>query len=297
MQAKHFILIILLGFFSEQSFSQDSFETTLLPPNPETVYSLQKNMAKAKGFSMENISMGILGGVNFSLIIPISGNAIFSSSGGDYSKQYNPFYQNIGYQMGFSVRYSITPDIKVSIQPSMNDYSFKYSNEYSWQGSTNLSFLVEHNQNLRFFEIPLLVGYYLRAQQWQPYVQVGAYYASLMNSNSYADITETTDNQTLNYSTTTNSDGIYKKNQFGIIGGAGIRYAAGKTMIGIEANYRLLLSSLSSSASLYSNNQVTGNYDITDELLFNNIAISINVTVPLVCKASKDGPFIFCKSN
>jgi len=150
---------------------------------------------------------------------------------------------------------------------------------------------------MRFFEIPLMVGYYLKAQKWQPYVQAGAYYGRLMNSNSYADITETSGTQTLSYSTTVNSNGIYKQNQFGLIGGGGIRYAAGKAMIGIEANYRFLLSKLSSTASLYGNNQVTGNYDITDDILFNNIAISINITVPLQCDDSKDGPYIFCKSK
>lgn len=296
MQLKHLILVILIGLYSELLLSQDSFETSLT--EDFNIVHLQKmSPAKTKGFSMDNFAMGIKGGVNFSLIIPVSGNSIFSGSGGDYSKQYSPFYRNIGYQMGFIFRYSISQDIKISIQPSINDYSFKYSNEYSWQGTTNLSYLVEHHQNMRFFEIPLLVGYYFRAQQWQPYVQAGAYYGMLMNSNSYADVTETSATQTLNYSTTVNSNGIYKKNQYGLIGGGGIRYAAGKTVIGIEANYRFLLSKLSSTASRYGNNQVTGNYDITDDLLFNNIAISINITVPLVCNDDKNGPYIFCKSN
>lgn len=296
MQLKHLILVIVVCFYSEKLLSQDSFETSLTE-DFEIVYSPKKIAAGSKGFSMDNLAMGIMGGVNFSLIIPISGNSVFSGSGGDYSKQYSPFYQNIGYQMGFVVRYSITQEIKINIQPSLNDYSFKYSNEYSWQGTTNLSYLVEYHQNLRFFEIPLLIGYYFKAKKWQPYVQAGAYYGRLMNSNSYADVTETSDTQTINYSTTVNSNGIYKQNQYGLIGGGGLRYAAGKAMIGVEANYRFLLSKLSSTASLYGNNQVIGGYDITDDLLFNNIAISINITVPLQCADSKDGPYIFCKSN
>ena len=296
MQLKYLILVIAVGLFSELLLSQDSFEN-FSTENYILEYSSQKITAGSKGSGLENLAMGIKGGVNFSLIIPVSGNSVFSGSGGDYSKQYNPFYQNIGYQVGFVLRYSITREIKINLQPSMIDYSFKYSNEYSWQGTTNLSYLVDHHQNMRYFEIPLLVGYYFKAQQWQPYVQAGAYYARLMNSNSYADVTETSNNQTLNYSTTVNSNGIYKENQYGLIGGGGIRYAAGKAMIGIEANYRFLLSKLSSTASLYGNNQVIGGYDITDDLLFNNIAISINITVPLQCADSKDGPYIFCKSN
>ncbi len=282
------ILFILNSYFA---FAQDFYEK---PVNEllNSVLNVQKT--KAKGFSFENFTMGIKGGINFSLVIPTTGNSIFSGS--NSAKNYNPFYQNIGYQMGFILRYSISRDIKISIQPSINEYSYRYSTEYSWTGSTNLNYLLEYKQNMRFFEIPLIVGYYFKAQKWQPYVQGGGYYAMLMNSNSYTDITETLDNQVLNSSSTVNSNGIYKKNQFGILAGAGIRYAAGRTMIGFEANYRFLLTPLSSTASRYGNNQVIGNYDIPDDVLFNNIALTINITVPLVCNEKKNGPYIFCSN-
>jgi len=296
MKAKYLLTIIFISLYSNLLFSQDSYEESSAN-NIEIDYSVQNITGTKKGFSMDNFTMGIKGGVNFSLIIPLTGNSVFSGSGSTYDKEYNPLYQNVGYQLGFVVRYSITRDIKISIQPSMNDYAFKYSNEYDWQGTTNLTYLVEHHQNMRFFEIPLIVGYYFKAQKWQPFFQAGGYYARLMNSNSYADVTETSDTQVLTYSTTVNSNGIYKVNQFGILGGGGIRYAAGRTMISFEANYRFLLSKLSSTSSLYGNNQVTGNYDITDDLLFNNIALSISITVPLVCNEKKNGPYIFCKSN
>jgi len=152
MQLKHLIFITLIGLYSESLFSQDSFEN-LSTENLNFEYSPQKITAGSKGFRAENFAMGIKGGVNFSLIIPVSGNSIFSGSGGDYSKQYSPFYQNVGFQMGFVIRYSISQAIKINLQPSLNDYSFKYSNEYGWQGTTNLSYLVEHHQNMRFFEI------------------------------------------------------------------------------------------------------------------------------------------------
>ena len=297
MQIKHYILIFLSILFSEFIQSQDSFEIDNFSANSESFYSIQKTPSGSKGFSAENISMGIFGGVNFSLVIPTFGNSVFSSNGGNYSKEYDAFYKNIGYQMGFLVRYNLSREIKISIQPATIEYSFGYQNQYSWQGTTNLSYLVEHNQNMRFFEIPLMIGYFFRAEEWQPYIQAGGYYARLMSSNSYADVTETTDFQTLQYSTTVNSNGIYKKNQYGVLVGGGLRYAAGKTMIGVEANYRFLLSKLSSTATRFDNNQTIGNYDISDELLLNNLAISIIVTVPLVCKDSKNGPYIFCQSN
>ncbi len=286
------LLLLLLVVNSYVVSAQDLYEK---PLNELLNNVLEIQKIKAKGFSFENFTMGIKGGVNFSLVIPTTGNSIFSGSNSE--KDYNPFYQNLGYQMGFILRYSITQAIKISVQPSINDYSYRYSTEYSWTGSTNLNYLLEYKQSMRFFEIPLIVGYYFKAQKWQPYVQGGGYYAMLMNSDSYTDITETLDNQILNSSSTVNSNGIYKKNQFGILAGAGIRYAAGRTLIGFEANYRFLLTPLSSTASRYGNNQVIGNYDISDDVLFNNIAFTVNITVPLVCNEKKNGPYIFCKSN
>ncbi|OQX98153.1 MAG: hypothetical protein B6I20_11405 [Bacteroidetes bacterium 4572_117] len=297
MYFKHLFTLSLLFLISQTMFAQDSFQTYRATNFKQFNTPLNIN-TRSKGFSMEKFTMGIKGGVNFSLIIPLEGNSIFSSTNGNPDKDYSPFYKNFGYQMGFIIRYNITRDIKISIQPSMNDYSFKYSNEYSWQGVTNLNYLAEHHQNLRFFELPLILGFYYKAQKWQPYLQAGAYYARLMNSNSHTSITETSDTQSLNYTTTVNSNNIYNKNQYGVIGGGGLRYAAGRTLIGIEANYRVLLSEFSSTASRYGNNQVTGNYDITDKLLLNNIAITLNITVPLVCSSSEnEGPFIFCKSE
>lgn len=285
------LLPVLFMIYSNYTGAQDLYETSL-NESLNNIFKIEKT--KAKGFSFENLTMGIKGGVNFSLVIPTTGNSIFS--GTNSVKDYNPFYQNIGYQMGFIMRYSISRDIKISIQPSINEYSYRYSTEYSWTGSTNLTYLLEYQQSMRFFEIPLIVGYYFKAQKWQPYVHGGGYYAMLMNSNSYTDITETLDNQILNSSSTVNSNGIYKKSQYGLLAGAGIRYAAGRTMIGFEANYRFLLTPLSSTSSRYGNNQVIGNYDIPDEVLFNNIALTVNITVPLVCNEKKNGPYIFCSN-
>ena len=293
MHKKNILLILFLLLNVNLAFSQDYYEQDLnmLISTENTILNIH---VQKKSF-FNKMTMGIKGGVNFSLVIPLNNNSIFS--GTDNSKKtYNPFYQNIAYQMGFVLRYSFSKAIKLSLQPAINEYAYRYSTEYTWTGTTNLNYLLEYKQSMRFFELPIIVGYYFKADKWQSYVQAGGYYTMLMNSNSHTNITETLDNQVLNSSSTVNSNGIYSKNQFGIIAGVGIRYAAGRTMIGFEANYRLLLSKLSSTSSRYANTQVIGNYNISDDVLFNNIAFTINVSVPLVCD-DKNGPYIFCGSN
>ena len=295
MQIKNYLLIIIICLFSEISFSQDFFDSEIKIFDNKN-FSIETVNGNPKGFNFQKFSVGIKGGVNFSIIFPVSRNSVFSGVGEDYDKEYGLFFKNIGSQFGFILRYSFSKYIKLSLQPSLNTYSFKYNSEYAWQGTTDLNYRIDYNQKFKVFEIPLIIGYYMNANQWQPFVQGGIYYGILTNSSTNFEVTETYGNQTINYNNSISSNNIYNKNHFGLLAGAGVRYAAGKTMIGIETNYRFLISKLSSTSSRYGNNQVTGNYDVADNLLFNNLAITLSITVPLVCKDDSKGPFMFCEN-
>ena len=294
MQLKKPLLLVILYIFSEFTFSQDIYKPNI---NYNQEFSTETISGSPKGFNFQKFGVGIKGGVNFSLIIPLTRNSIFSGQAENYNKDYDFFIKNVGSQFGFILKYSFSKYIKLSLQPSLNTYSYKYNSEFEWQGNTDLNYSIDYNHKFKVFEIPLIIGYYMSAKQWQPYLQGGIYYGILTNSGLSSEITETYGNQTVISNNNVSSNSIYNKNQFGIIGGVGIRYAAGKTMIGIETNYRFLMSKLSSTSSRYANNQVTGSYDVTDNLLFNNLAISINITVPLVCKDDSKGPFMFCDNQ
>jgi len=294
-----FLLILLVGV--NYSFSQDSF----IPSDPPI--NLEQKTVKYKrnggGFSLDNFSIGIKGGTNFSLAIPLNRSSVFSGqSPENYEKEYNFFIQNIGMQMGFIIMYDINRMIKISLQPSTNDYTYKYSNSYTWTGNTNLLYESEYAQKLRFFEIPLIVGFYMSYQTWQPYFQGGIYYGRVLDATTKISVVETSpnlvgSNQSLNYSTLTNSTSLYGKNQFGVLAGAGIAYLIGNTRIGLEANYRFLITNLNTTETQFSNNQVvSGGYDVPDKFKFSNLAITLNVIVPLVCKnSSTRGGAVFCQ--
>ena len=283
------------------SYSQDAYIQYEIPTNYRGGNIAFKK--QARGFSFDKFSIGIKGGVNFSLIIPYSRNSIFSGQDRDsYNKDYNFFIQNVGMQMGFIVMYDINKIIKLSLQPSSNDYSYKYRNTYAWQGNTNLEYETQYNQKLRFFEVPLILGFYMSYQKWQPYFQGGIYYGKIIDATTVISVVETStnlagSNQSLNYSTNSNSRDLYRRNQFGVLAGAGLAYLAGKTRIGLEANYRLLLTNLNTTETQFVNNQVvSGNYDVPDKFKFSNLAITLNVVVPLVCKnSSSRGGAVFCE--
>ncbi|NJO88279.1 MAG: PorT family protein [Chloroflexia bacterium] len=299
-QIKLYLLLVLMG--GNFVFAQDSFVET---SNYLEFKSMAPQYARnGRGFSMDNFSVGIKGGINFSLAIPLSRSSVFSGqSPEDYEKDYNFFLQNRGMQMGFILMYDVNRLIKVSLQPSSNDYTYKYSNTYAWTGTTVLQYEAEYAQKLRFFEVPLIVGFYMaNFQTWQPYFQGGIYYGRVLDATTSISIVETStnlvgQNQSLSYTTLANSKDLYGKNHFGVLAGAGISYLAGSTRIGLEANYRLLLTNLNTTETQFSNNQVvSGGYDVPDKFKFSNLAITLNVIVPLVCKnSSSRGGAVFCQ--
>ena len=295
----YFLLILIIG--TNYSFSQDSFNSFELPADFKA--KAPKYARGGGAFSLDKFSIGIKGGINFSLAIPLGRSSIFSGQAPeDYEKEYDLFFKNIGMQMGFIIMYDINRLIKISLQPSSNDYTYKYNNTYIWTGNTNLQYEAEYAQKLRFFEVPLIVGFYMTYQTWQPYFQGGIYYGRVLGANTKISVVETStnlvgSNQSLNYSTEASTVGLYGKNHFGVMAGAGIAYLAGNTRIGLEANYRLLLTNLNTTESQYSNNQVvSGGYDVPDNFKFSNLAITLNVIVPLVCKnSSSRGGAVFCQ--
>lgn len=302
MKLKHTHLLILFLLFNLQlSFAQDAFIENKLFDFYEATSA--KAFRGGRGFSFDKFSIGIKGGINFSLIIPYHRSSVFTGQPAEnLDKNYNFFLENLGTHMGFIIMYDINRFLKLSLQPSSNDYVYKYRNTYNWQGNTNLQYQSDFDHKVRFFEVPLILGLYMTYQTWQPYFQGGVYYGRVLDATTEVSVVETStnlsgSNSSLDYLTAYNSADLYGKNQFGVLAGAGIAYLAGNTRIGLEANYRLLISNLNTTETQYMNNQVvSGNYDVPDKFKFSNLAITLNVIVPLVCKnSSSRGGAVFCE--
>lgn len=268
-------------------FSQDSFEEAKLIDDDLNSLAI-KSAQKTSSSFFDKFQLGIKGGINFSLIIPFERQSIFSGQDAQsFEKDYEGIQKNIGMQFGFIFMYDITRLIKISLQPGLNDYVYKYKNSYTWAGKTNLQYESEFAHRLRFFEIPLMVGLYTTYSSWQPYFQGGIYYARLLNANSNIKNIETSSNlsgseQKLEYETGAHTPDLYAKNHYGALAGVGISYLTGNMRIGLEANYRLLLSNLNTTETQYMNNQiVSGNYDVPDKFKFSNLAITLNLIVSL----------------
>ncbi len=294
---KHFKLILVFAvlFFSTYTFSQDSYEKLKLIDD-DFSYLAQNAAKKGQSKFLEKFSLGIKGGVNFSLIIPFERAAIFSGQVLEsYEKDYDVFAKNTGMQMGFILMYDITQVVKISLQPGLNNYAYKYKTMYEWAGRTNIQYESAFTHRIRFFELPLMVGFYTTYNTFQPYLQAGIYYGRLLGADSQIKVVETSSNlgtssQELEYETAAYTAGVYSKNHFGALAGAGISYLKGNMRIGLEANYRLLVSALNTTETQYMNNQiVSGGYDVPDKFKFSNLAITLNLIVSLSSKKQNQG--------
>jgi hypothetical protein len=295
------IFILSLFIFTYSLKSQDAFLAKGFGMDSKLIPSINK--AKQKIFSLEKFSIGVSYGVNFSQVIPLSRTSIFSAGNSDsFNKDYGPFYRNFGTQLGFIFNYNINKIFTLGLHPLIIDYKYAYKNTYQWSGHTNLLYEAQIAHNLNFFELPLILGIHTTFKKWQPYYQGGIYYGHLKTAHTNISVVETSPNlsgsdQSLNYSTSVNSLDQYTKNQYGLIAGAGIAYVGGGINVGIEANLRFLMSNLNSIESRYSNNViVSGNYDVPDRFKFSNLAINLNIIVPLVCKnQNSKGGSLFCE--
>ncbi len=281
------IFVIAILIISNFMFSQDSFENLKLIDD-DLSYLSSNSVQKQQSKFFDNFALGIKGGVNFSLLLPLERQSIFSGPNPEsFEKDYETFTKNLGMQFGFIFMYDITRVLKISLQPGLHDYVYKYNNTYNWTGKTNLQYETVFAHRLRFVEVPLILGVYTTYNSWQPYFQGGAFYGRLLDANSNINVRETSSNltntnQTLEYKTSSNTANLYMKNHFGVLAGAGISYLTGTMRIGLEANYKLFLSDLNSTETQYMNNQiVSGNYDVPDKFKLSNLEISLNLIITM----------------
>ncbi len=299
----YFSLLVLL-FCSTYALSQASYEGLKTTDSEFSVFS-QTSVQKSSNKFLDNFALGIKGGVNFSMLMALQPFTVFSGQAPEtYKKEYESLTKNMGMQMGFILMYDISPIIKISLQPSMNEYIYKYKNTYEWAGKSNLQSETAFTHSVRFFEVPLILGFYTTYNSFQPYFQTGLFYGKLLGADSQMKVSETNSNlgtssKKLEYETSAYTAELYAKQQYGALLGAGISYLTGNMRIGLEANYRFMISDLNTIETQYMSNQVvSGSYDVPDKFKFTNIAVNLNLIVLLSSskQASRSSGGGYCPS-
>jgi hypothetical protein len=245
--------------------------------------------------------VGVRGGTNFSTAVPETTYSIFSylqqPSPGDNNKVYSS-YNLPGLQFGFSVSWEFIKGLSVNLLPSYTSYRFDYKNSFHWYDPENPLKQVSTNfhieTRLQYVELPLTIKYELMHGQFKPYIHAGGYYGWLTDAikNINTTNTDVASGSDTEIDVTELSVGIEdrtKKANYGIIGGVGFTQNIGNARIGLEINYQYGLQNLDNGGMKFSDSQlITGAYDVSDDYSMNNLAISLQVIIPLKFITSKD---------
>ncbi len=245
--------------------------------------------------------LAVKGGTNFTAVMPTDDYSVFSyvsqPSGNDNQKQYKNFTKP-GLQFGFIISFEFYRSLSANFAPSYMYMGYEYDNNYRWYSQENASKNVSLNYNfetkLQYIDLPVYFKYELLKGKLKPYIQVGGFYDYLVDAIQNTKISNI--DQASGAESEVNITGLsaglndhFIQSNLGIIGGAGLTYNLGNARFGLEVNYRYGLNNIVNVQNRFDDSQqVTGAFDVQDDLSLRNLEISLVCFIPLKFITSKD---------
>lgn len=248
---------------------------------------------KAKGsptekFLNKQFWLGFKAGVNLSSPVAQARYAVIMPTGtvtGQNEKTYQSF-NKIGGQATLELTFYYK-GISISAQPTYRTSKFTYFNEYAWTGTggTNLNLKFEQQQQLDYFDLPLLLKYEFTENKLRPFLQAGVYYSVLVNATKGITVSGTDNasggvNEFRNEPVVVGAKDLFTNN-WGLIGGGGLNYNLGNVRVVLDVTYHLGMSNIADVKNRYRNDRLSGIGDAQDDLKTNHLMFSIGCLFPL----------------
>lgn len=206
----------------------------------------------------------------------------------DVKKKYKNF-KDIGTQATLEATFYFT-GLSLSFQPTYRHTRFGYSNEYIWgdgENATNrleLSYVQE--QNIYYFDLPVLAKYEKMYNKFSPYVQAGIYSSLLVDANKSVDVSGTDYasggiNKFKNETVIVGATDLFAKNHWGLIGGFGTYYNQGNVRFNLDVMYKRGMSNIASAKNRFGSDRLSGVGDTMDDIRMNSYAITLGCLFPL----------------
>lgn len=235
--------------------------------------------------------LGFKAGINYSSADVIKEYSALSPVNYDISETRKDYdvYRDAGAQATLEATFYFT-GLSLSFQPTFRHVAIGYSNSYSWVDEeipTNaLTLHYNQQQNLDYFDFPLLAKYEKMFNKFSPYVQAGIYSSVRLNATKSVAINGTDYasggvNQFENEPIIVGAKNLYAKNHWGLLGGIGVYYNLGNVRLNFDVQYKKGMSNISSTKNRYSNNQLSGVGDTLDDMRLNSVMISLGSIFPL----------------
>lgn len=233
--------------------------------------------------------LGFKAGINFSQAVVDKEYAVYSPTNDEASetkKKYDD-WSGVGAHATVEVTFTLK-QFSISLQPTYRNSKFAYSNHYEWnnEGDPQLILDYKQEQKIDWAEFPLLVKYDITQSKLRPYVQVGAYYAFLINANksvqtSVVDFASGSENEYKEPDIIVGASDLFAKKHWGLVFGAGVNYHVGNIRLNLDIMYRKSMSLVNSTGNRYGDPRLSGTGDVMDDIKINNIAVSLGCLFPM----------------
>lgn len=197
-------------------------------------------------------------------------------------------YNKLGGQATLEVTFYYK-GISISAQPTYRTSNFTYSNEYLWtsteSGNYTLNLKFDQEQQLDYFDLPLLLKYEFTQNNLRPFIQAGVYYSILVNATKGVTVSGTDNasggtNSFENEPVVVGAKDLFTNN-WGAIAGGGLNYNLGNVRVVLDISYHIGMSNIANVNNRYSNDRLSGIGDAQDDLKTNHLLFSVGCLFPL----------------
>lgn len=233
--------------------------------------------------------LGFKAGVNFSKAVVEQSYGVYAPANYEASETDKTYddWSGLGAQATVEVTFTFR-QFSISLQPTYRSSKFTYSNHYEWDDEGDPQLILDYKQEHKvdWAEFPLLFRYDITESKLRPYVQVGAYYAFLINANksiqtSGIDYASGSENKFTEPAIIVGASDLFAKNHWGLVFGGGVNYHVGNIRLNLDVMYRKGMSLINSTENRYGDARLTGTGDVMDDIKLNNIAVSLGCLFPM----------------
>jgi hypothetical protein len=235
--------------------------------------------------------LGVKAGVNLSGADVIKEYAVINPTNyqtNESAKQYRNF-KDVGTQVSFEATFYFT-GLSLSFQPTYRHNRFGYTNDFEWTDAENpnnrLVLKYDQEQNIDYFDLPVLAKYEKMFNKFSPYIQGGVYYSFLANATKSVEVSGTDyasggmddfRNETIIVGATD----LFARRHWGFVGGAGVYFNQGNVRFNLDIQYRLGMSNIASTENRFESDRLSGVGDTLDDMKLRSASLSLGCLFPL----------------
>lgn len=264
-------LLILTYLFDDKMVEAEVYMEKLLKQEPEyqindVIDPIEFIQLYESYRTLPIYSLGIFGGVNKTLGMQTEAYGINNVE--NKKATYSP--KGMGVQFGIKANFFVMKNLEFNVNAQYINQKFEYKNAlYDFTELTS-------NESQTLISLPLSFTYDIMTGKYTPYIRLGGSMAYLLNSNTNLVRTYTDGSHTDVAGPSISLTSQRQRWNFGLIGGAGVKYKIPRGSIFLDARYCKGLNNQTIPENRYDNTELLYKYFyVDDDFKVDNIQISV----------------------